>query len=397
MPRISLPLLVWVVCAFSSFNASAKDSSMKQAFLGIRILTANEGSEPLSWSVVPPPGCTVAIDDHTSGQNSKEFFFHVWVPDSKAGLGPFHVTVDPTKVRGVLASATDIELAGRYFVRQEARANGIARVDYQQVGDGITFSIPTELRGVSLPPDDLAEVSEHYTFIETPGIYIRIGHADEARRRGAYANGAWPVVEAKAALNLQFAAREAIKALRLDSAIQDHGGLTIMLMNFDTNYPTLGPGDAHDDWPPHWHMHLYWKASPRVRKVGHFYIAPDGLLFGNLSYDFKSLEDRVKVKRWVRRGEEDKTTTLEGRVLYGHTITPEGHFKLSSPDGACLFAPVAGGFDSGVDLTCNFRNQLTRLRIRADDDPSNGRIQFFLNDRLEEDFRYDRDTGALLP
>lgn len=368
---------------------------MQQAFLGIRILT-HGGTEPVNWSVVLPPGYALIASDHASGQNAKEFFFHIWVPDSMAATDAVLVKVDARRVRAVLASYTDIGLAERYFVRREQRANGIARVNYQSVPEGIIFPVPAGIQGASLPPDDLADVSEHYTFIETPGVYIRIGHADQARRRGAYSNGAWVAVEAKAALNLQFAAREAIKALRLDSLVQRHGAQTIMLMNFDTNYPTLGPDDAHEDWPPHWHMHLYWNDSPRVRKVGHFYIGPDGLLLGNQSFDFKSLDGRSRIKRWYPHGEDDKTTTPDGLVLYSQSITQHGHFKLTSAEGSCLLTPMVGGFDSGVTLAFDHDNKWHGRRIWAEDDPSDGRIRLFLNGRLKEDYRYDPDTGTLL-
>jgi len=389
------------IAAFGPFNGSqvaaqtAKTEQSDLAFLGVRVLKAADAGE-INWSADLPTcdQCRVVLSDHTSGQNSKEFFLHIWVPRAPASIGTIHLKLDPSKVRGILVSYTDIGLAKRGWVRAEERANGAATVPYKRVSDGVSFEIPAVLKGVSLPPDDLAEVSQDYTFIETPGVYIRISHADEQRRRGAYASGTWPAREAQAALNLEFAAREAIRILHLDTTLRDAGVANIMLMNFDTNYPTLGPNEAHDDWPPHWHMHLFWNDEPKVRKVGHFYIAPDGLLGQFMSDDWKSYQDGIRQKKWLRRGEPDETKTPDGRLLYAHTITPEGWFKLASSSGSCLFRPISSGFDSGVSLSCD--NGLPTLRIRATDDPVAGRIRLFLNQRPSIEYRYDVDTGAIL-
>lgn len=399
--RVSVALLA-AVAALGFFEGpevaaqTAKTEQADQAFLGVRVLKTADAGE-IGWTADLASSCgqcRLLLSEHTSGQNGKEFFFHLWVPRAAASIGPIHLKLDSSKIRGILVSYTDTGLAERGWVRTEERANGVGAVPYRRVSDGVVFEIPAVLKGVSLPPDDLADVSQDYTFIETPGVYIRISHADKQRRRGAYASGIWPALEAKAALNLEFAAREAIRILHLDTALKDSGVANIMLMNFDTNYPTLGPNEAHDDWPPHWHMHLFWNEEPKVRKVGHFYIRPDGLLGQFMSDDWKSYQDRIRQKKWYGSGEADETRTPDGRLLYSHTITQEGWFRLASPLGSCLFRPISGGFDSGVSLSCG--DERPPMQIRATDDTVGGRIQLFLNDRLVDDYRYDPDTGALL-
>ncbi len=368
----------------------------QHAFLGVRVLKTEDAGS-LAWSAMLPAhcrGCRLVLNAYVSGQNPKEIFFHVVVPRSRTKLVPIFLRIDPRAVRAVLVGNTDFDLSKTGFSRPQRRADGMASVHFHRSRDGITFDVPLHPRGTSLPPDDLADVTELYTFIETPGVYIRVAHADLQRRRGAYASGPWPEVEAKAALNLEFATREAVKALQLNSALQKDGVATIMLMNFDTNYPTLGPNEAHDDWPPHWHMHLYWKDAPKVRKVGHFYIAPNGLLIENESSDLTSLKRGDRETRWYARGESDETRTPGGKVLYSQTVTAEGYFKLASSHGECLFTPVAGGLDSGVSLSCGGTHP--PLRVRAEDDPAQGTLELFLDDRLVEDYRYDPDTGALL-
>lgn len=374
----------------------AQPTTTSHAFVGIRVLKI-PGAGQVSWVARPSPNCTgcrLVTNDYVSGQNSRELFFHIWIPRTATRGATLSLKIDPRVVRGVLVSYTDVDLPKRGFARPESRANGMARVAFRRITDGITFDVPARPRGVDLPPDDLADVTQDYTYLETPGIYIRVSHADEQRRRGAYATGPWPAVEAKAALNLEFAAREAIDALGIVPKLKSYGVSTIMLMNFDTNYPTLGPDEAHEDWPPHWHMHLLWDDGPKVRKVGHFYISPDGLLTQNQSGDLVSLASKTRRMLWYKRGEADETKTPDGRLIYAHTITPEGYFKLSAPSGSCDFIPIARGFDSGVKLICTNGR---RVQVRAEDDVLAGRLRLFLDGKLVSDDAYDADTGALLP
>ena len=371
-------------------------ASSNEAFLGVRVLKTG-GAGNVGWSATLPAscaGCRLVINRYTSGQTDKDIFFHLFVPRSLTKIGPIHLRIEPSAVRDVLVGNTDYELPLRGFARLEPRADGMTHAPFTRTREGIAFDVPVRPHGVSLPPDDLADVTEQYTFIETPGVYIRIGHADEQRRRGAYATGPWPKVEIAAAINLEFAAREAINALKLDSTLGKYGVANIMLMNFDTNYPTLGPDSAHDDWPPHWHMHLLWNGTPKVRKVGHFYIGPDGLMLQNQSGDLVSLTSSTRANTWYARGQTDETRTPDGRLIYAHTITPEGYFTLTSPDGACRFTPISKAFDSGVNLSCDGRT--APLSVRAEDDTGAGTLRLFLGGRLAKTYRYDPDTGAVL-
>jgi hypothetical protein len=388
--REALMKYVWMSIAIVALTMT--DAAAEHAFLGVRLLKNADVGE-IAWKVEVPADCRVVLNAQSSGQNPKEIFFHVLAPDSEPVIGPIHVKVDPHAVRGVLVGNTDVNLGKRGFVREQPRTDGVARVPFERRADGISFALPLQPVGASLPPDDLGDVSQSYTYIETPGVYIRIAHADEQRRRGPYATGRWPEVEAKAALNLEFAAREAISALRLDTELSKHGVTTIMLMNFDTHYPTLGPDSAHEDWPPHWHMHLYWRDAPRVRKVGHFYLAPDGLLTQNMSSDFISLPDKTRRNDWYGQGQADETRAPDGTLLFSHTITPEGHFTLASARGACRFKPVSSGFDSGVILSCD--DGPKALHVRAEDGPAIGRVRLYLDNRLAQEYRYDPDTGEL--
>ena len=132
-------------------------------------------------------------------------------------------------------------------------------------------------------------------------------------------------------------------------------------------------------------MHLYWINAPKVRKVGHFYIGPDGLLIQNQSGELQA--------EWYARDEPDATTTPGGEVLYTQTITQEGYFTLASPQGTCRFTPVSRGFQTGVNLACD--NGTPPLRVRADDDSDRGKLRLYLDGRLAQVFRYDVDTGRL--
>lgn len=392
--RKSLMTLV-VLTSLGSYLAAASASVAEAAFLGVRVLKT-AGAGELTWSAHLPAscvGCELIVNRLTSGQNSKEILFHISMPKGMAATGPIVLQISPAKVRAVLASYTDVDLPKRGFVRAEARASGVTTIAFTRGETGITFDVPAALHGHDLPPDDLADVSEQYSYLESAGLYVRIGHADSGRRSGPYTGGAWPAVEARAALNLEFATREAVKKLHLVNAVQAAGAATIMLMNFDTNYPTLGPDEAHEDWPPHWHMHLYWNTGPKVRRVGHFFIAPNGLLTQDQVSELKPGSSATFEKRWYARGEADETRAPDGRLLYAQTITPEGYFMLSSPTSTCRFRPLVGGFDSGVHLSCSGQRE---VRLRAEDDISSGTLRVFLDDKMVEQHRYDTDTGELL-
>jgi hypothetical protein len=390
------------VAPFESSNvASAVDaagpSSVDFAFLGVRILKS-DGVGMLDWTPELPAGCAICrleVNGFTSGQTPREIFFHFWAPRSSDVVKDLRVRVDPTKIRGVLVSQTDVDLPKREFSRVEDFAEGPIALKFARTDAGITFDVPLHSHGVKLPPDDLGDVTEHYTFIETPGLYIRVAHADPRERRGAYASGRWPAVEAQAALNLEFAAREAITELGLAQTLQQRGVTRITIMNFDTNYPTLGPQEAHADWPPHWHMHLYWSAKPKVRQVGHFYISPDGLLIQD-STSILEPESHGSdwISTWHARGEPEGTSTQEGEELYTQVITPEGFFELGTSGGTCRFTPSAHGFNSGVNLACS--GQASIKEIRAVDDVVLGRLRLFEKGRLVQTYRYDVDTGALI-
>ena len=368
---------------------------VKLSFLGVRVLKA-PGAGELKWTAELPPeclDCQLILTEYAAGQNAKEFYFHAWVPAGKRLNGPIRVRVDPSKVRGVLVSYTDTEMGKRGYASDRSRMNGLANVKFSKSSGAITFDVPTTLQGVSMPPDDLGDVTQYYTYIETPGVYIRIGHADLQRRAGPYATGPWPAKQAAAAINLEFATREAISALELEKALPRLGVSTIMLMNFDTNYPTLGPDEAHEDWPPHWHMHLFWNDVPKVRKVGHFYLSEDALLTGEFSSDLVGSSFTNRAKRWYPNGTANETRTPAGELVYSQTITSEGFFKLGTATGSCTLKPVGRGFDLGAIVECD--NGAQPVRIRAEDDPAAGTLLLHRDGRLDTEYRYDADNGAV--
>ena len=386
------------ITVFSTSTAAASDPAREadaggqQAFLGVRILKTPDAGK-VEWSVQLPAGCSrcrLVTNQNTSDQSSKDFFFHFWAPRSADKIRELHVVVDPAKVRDVLVGRADVELTQRDFGRTEEHTEGMAHAAFRRVSDGIIFDVPLHPTGAKLPPWDAGDVTELYTFIETPGVIVRVGHADEARRRSGYASGPWPAVEAKAAVNLEFATRKAVELLGLDRSLAKKGVAAITIMNFDTNSPTQGPFASHQDWPAHWHMHLYWTTAPKTRKVGHFYIGPNGLLTWNASQD---LQNSPAGDAWYNGGEPDKTTAADGEVLYTQTITKEGFFELTSPAGTCRLTPAGVGFDSGVDLTCTRHPAVHG--IRAVDDLSRGVIEVYAEGRRTAQYNYDIDTGAL--
>lgn len=247
----------------------------------------------------------------------------------------------------------------------------------RRVGERITLELPPLA-------EDAVWAGAFATEIVEPGVTLRFEHGDPVRRAGAYSTGAFPDVERRAADNLTFAQREAIRQLGLGEYVARERIGQIMLMGFDTNFPA-----AHTDAPPHVHMHLRWAGNIGTQ-ISHFYIAPDGLLTVN----------KVGVRglnmpgRTLGRGESFATIDRFGRAVYTHTITAEGSLTITGPDGktTCTLLPAGAGFHLGVRLACEVAPAVT---IRVEDDMADGIITVTTGP-LREVLRYDPQSGNLL-
>lgn len=254
-------------------------------------------------------------------------------------------------------------------------------------GDDVPFRREGRRLVVALPPldDDRITAAEFATHIVEPGMVLRFEHADPARRAGAYATGAFPVRQRRAADVLEFAQREVVRMLGLGRMAEARGLGRIQIMGFDTNAP-----HGHTDAPPHVHMHLRWPGNAGTQ-IGHYYIGEDGLLTHNIV----GIKGIPAPDRRFGRGERFTTIGPDGAPAYSHRITPEGWLEIAGPDGAtCLIRPTGpGGFENGAWVECAGTSP---RRITVADDIGRGRLTVTTND-VTEVFAYDRDTGALLP
>ena len=238
---------------------------------------------------------------------------------------------------------------------------------------------------LELPPlsEDAVWAGAFATEIVETGVTLRLEHGDPERRAGAYATGEFPVVERRAADNLTFAQREAIRRLGLGDYVAREKIGQIMLMGFDTNFPA-----AHTDAPPHVHMHMRW-ANNIGTQISHYYIDRDGLLTHN-NVGIRGLPGSALT---YGRGEAFTTIDRLGRPVYTHRITPEGALELSGPTGeTCLLAPLGSGFHAGVAVTCG---DGAATAVTVTDDMAAGRITVTTGG-LTETLRYDTQTGILL-
>ncbi|OYO28042.1 TonB-dependent receptor plug domain-containing protein [Janthinobacterium sp. PC23-8] len=278
-----------------------------------------------------------------------------------------------------LAYSTTLEL------RFRAARNGVKRVVLES-GD-LRFTTTDDIVTVSLPPvaSDAVTAGEFATHIVEPGMVLRFEHADIARRAGAYAHGAFPVRQRRAADNLQFAQREVIRRTGLcDYVAQEKLG-AIQAMGFDTNFP-----HGHADAPPHMHMHLRWPLNAGTQ-IGHYYIDEAGLLTHNV-VGVKSMDCQG---RTYQRGELFTTMDVRGRAIYQHRITQEGWLELGRAGAArCLIKPAQAGkgFDTGASVACPTQRPVT---ISVTDDLDAG-IMRVATGQVAETFRYDTETGKLL-
>lgn len=238
---------------------------------------------------------------------------------------------------------------------------------------------------LELPPldQDTIWAGAFATEIVETGVTLRMEHGDPERRAGAYAKGPFPSLERRAADNLTFGQREAIRRLKLGEYVERENIGQIMLMGFDTNFPA-----AHTDAPPHIHMHLRW-ANNIGTQISHFYIGRDGML----------TENRVGIRGFgvpaqtLGRGKSFTTIDRFGRPVYTHIITADGALTIANSRGdQCFLTPANTGFHQGVDLKCG---QQESTRIEVLDDITEGTITVKTG-ILTEYIRYDRQIGHLM-
>jgi hypothetical protein len=268
-----------------------------------------------------------------------------------------------------------------------APKGGVRRVTLE------TSDLPFQTKGdrlmVQVPPlsTDAVDTGEFATQFVEPGMVVRFEHLDPECLGGDYAGKPAPLVQRRAADNLEFAEREAVRELGLGVYVAQEKIGVIEVMGFDTNYP-----HGHTDSPPHIHMHLRWPYNTGTQ-IGHIFIGPDGLL----------IENRVGVTGYklpARTFARDQTfTTLDhqGRPVYAQTITAAGWLTLASvrPDAqaqTCLIRPDGQGFQSGAVVACTGHEPVP---IHVADDLAEGVLKVWSGPILETLY-YDRDTGRLI-
>ncbi|TCM04711.1 hypothetical protein [Sphingomonas sp. PP-CC-3G-468] len=239
---------------------------------------------------------------------------------------------------------------------------------------------------VPLPPltHDAITAAEVATHIVEPGMVLRFEHADPARRAGAYATGAFPERERRAADVLEFAQREVVRTLGLGEEALRRGWGTIQIMGFDTNAP-----HGHVDAPPHIHMHLRWPGDTGTQ-IGHYYLDASGLL----SHNVVGVKGLGMPDRRFGRGETFTTIAPDGSTAYTHRITDRGWLEIADGGGrTCTIRPASGiGFAEGAIVACpNDREQPITVR----DDLKTG-ILTVTTGAAVETFRYTPATGLLL-
>ncbi|MDQ1154380.1 hypothetical protein [Brevundimonas sp. SORGH_AS_0993] len=239
---------------------------------------------------------------------------------------------------------------------------------------------------VALPPlaQDAITAAEVATHIVEPGMVLRFEHADPARRAGAYAAGAFPDRQRRAANVLEFAQRQVVRTLGLGEEATRRNWGVIQIMGFDTNAP-----HGHVDAPPHVHMHLRWPDNTGTQ-IGHYYIDDDGLL----SYNVVGVKGLGAPDRRFGRGETFATIAPDGATAYTHRITERGWLEIGDGCGrTCLIRPVAaGGFADGAVVICP---GVDEQRITVADDMTNG-VLTVTTGEIVEAFYYATDSGLLL-
>lgn len=344
----------------ASVSLPALGANNSRVLVTVELMKAASAAKSMQVAVDFPQscsGCELVHDDAYEKQNSRQVVLAMRVPRSTELRLAIHVP--PSSIRRVLIEGSDLE--------------------FSSLADELSFTLPAQ-------EEDRVNSGEFQTHLLWPGIDLRFEHADPERRSGMYANGPWPDVERKAAANLEFAQREAIRMLGLDSIVASQNIGTIDLMGFDTNYP-----HGHKDWPPHMHMILWWPTPKGTGSlVGHYYISPKGLLTDNIVGPIGA----IGVQADFPIGKTFIDTDINGDGIYSHTITKEGWLRIGRVGGSeCLIHPSGSGFQEGAAVECP---GFAPRRVRAEDDIDKGILRVWINDS-EETYRYDTDCGNLLP
>lgn len=354
-------VLIIALFAFGALVGNcAQSAETPRVLITLELMKQTSAPKSIPVSVVFPQSCANCAVVHDSAyekQNARQIVLAMRIPRSvELSLT---VNVAFSSIRRVLIEGTDLA--------------------FTSAPDGIAFTLPAQA-------EDRVNSGEFQTHILWPGIDLRFEHADPERRSGKYADGRWPAAERKAAANLEFAQREAIRMLGLDSLVMSQNIGTIDLMGFDTNYP-----HGHEDWPPHMHMILWWPTPKGTGSlVAHYYISPQGLLTDTIVGPIGA----IGVQADFPIGKTFIDTDIKGDGVYSHTITKEGWLRLGRVGGSeCLIHPSGSGFQEGATVEC--RGFASR-RVRAEDDIDKGVLRVWVNDS-EETYRYDTDCGNLLP
>jgi hypothetical protein len=301
--------------------------------------------------------CEIFEDPAYARQNQREVILAMRIPRST----PLDLIVktDGNAFRRVILETTDLQ--------------------FHQSSGELRFTLPSQIA-------DRVNSGEFQSHLYWPGIELRLEHADPARRAGDYASGEFPMLQRKAASNLEFGLLEAIRRLGLDHYVDDQNLGRLFLMGFDTNYP-----HGHHDFPPHFHLAL-WLSSYRAygSLIPHFYLTSQGLIANSVVTPYPW---PIKPSEYKPNEPLTVTDTLT-RPVYSLTITPEGWLDISRFDGLqCTLRPLTKGFDGGVLVNCpNFPS----VSVQVQDDIEAGELGELIDAKVAARFHYDVDTGLLL-
>jgi hypothetical protein len=349
----------------SASDVASSKAAGNDTIVGVKFLKADHGALARPLKIVIPADCAECVVLHGpfyEGQNAREVFFYLKVPVSKAVLKGISVDVGDLKIRAVVVEKSYLAI--------------------HRSGSDITFDMPIQ-------PRDRSSTLELQTSLDWPGITLRVEHAFEDRRAGTYATGPWPAVERRAALNLEFGLREAIRSLGLDREVCEHGLGRIHLMGFDTNDP-LG----HEDSPPHIHIILRWPHFAGSQ-APHFYLSDAGLLKGDVKVTIDGLPQIAETS--FPEGAPVPAVDYLGEVLYDVAENADGSLTLRRPAvGSCVLQPLKagnGGFASGSRVECTTGQAFS---VVASDDIEAGVLKVAVDARPVEIYKYDPDTAVLL-
>lgn len=268
-------------------------------------------------------------------------------------------------------------------------------VGISSIGDGTNVAMVAD--GVAFTPMAESGGTNYLTMVEEGAIELALHHHVEGAQHGPYAGRPLPWMQIRASDNWRAACLTAFRAAGLSDPAGT-GGASIKLYGFDSNFPR-----RHVDYPEHFHVMLEWDNWAK-NNVGHYTLDGKGFIRGNNFLVCGDIEGGLAGGYHQQQlGETTEYVGPLGKALFSLEMLGGGvGFVLRKPDSdeawrICSDQPtesikVSWRKDASADWV-----EIDRVSVVDDTEAGLYTIHHTRKGtQMDEEFRYDRDSGGLM-